>query len=284
MRYIVRTPVWESYALLDFGEGWRLERWGEHIVQRPDSWAIGPAKTPPSRWQAMHTYRPTGSYAGEWHPPLPEKWPLSYGQTWRMQLWARAGRFKHLGFFPEQAVHWEWLHEWVKAHPGALVLNLFAYTGAASVAATLAGAQVTHVDSSKSALTWAAENAELNGVRCIRWIPEDARRFVQRAARRGEKYDVILLDPPAYGIGGKGVRWQLESDLPTLLQELQPLLRPEKGAFLLNIYSSGFSPLMLYRLVQEVCGLPGAVEIGELALATPHQRLLSTGLYVRADW
>lgn len=283
MRYTVRTPVWESYALLDFGEGWRLERWGEYIVQRPDSWAIGAAKTPPSRWQAMHTYRPTGSYAGEWHPPLPEKWPISYGGQWELRLWARAGRFKHLGFFPEQAVHWEWLYSWLKARPGARVLNLFAYTGAASVTAALAGAQVTHVDSSKSALTWAAENAELNGVHSIRWIPEDARRFVQRAARKKEKYNVLLLDPPAYGIGTEGRRWQLEKDLPALLADLRTLFAPEAGAFLLNVYSAGFSPLTLYRLGEELCGL-NAPEVGELALSTPQGRLLSTGLYLRGTW
>lgn len=284
MHYAVRVPKWEAYKLLDFGEGWRWERWGSYTVQRPDSWAVGAPQTPRSRWKPAHVYQPTDSYAGEWHPPLPEKWPISYREKWELRLWARAGRFKHLGFFPEQAVHWEWLYSWLKAHPGARVLNLFGYTGAASITAALAGGGVTHVDSSKSALTWAAENAQLNGVHSIRWIPEDARRFVQRAVRRGEKYQVILLDPPAYGIGTQGRRWQLESDLPALLAELRTLLHPETGAFLLNVYSTGFSPLTLYRLGGELCGLPTAPEVGELALSTPQGRLLSTGIYLRATW
>jgi len=285
MEYFCLTPRWRSYTLMDFGEGWRWEKWGSYTLIRPDSWAIGPTQLPRDRWPKAHTYQPTGAYEGRWEPPLPEKWEMTYhGKGWTLRLWARTGRFKHLGIFPEQAAHWEWLYTWLKKYPGAQVLNLFAYTGAASVTAALAGAQVTHIDSSKSALTWAAENAQLNGVSAIRWIPEDARRFVQRASRRKLIYDAILLDPPAYGIGAEGQRWELEKDLPPLLAALAPLLSREKGLFLLNIYSSGFSPLTLYRLLRETLALPAPIEVGELGLTTPSGRTLSTGIFLRAAW
>lgn len=282
MEYLLLTPRWKSYALLDFGEGYRYEKWGPHTVIRPDGWAIGPPYRTRQTWRAHHTYEPSGPYQGIWNPPLPEKWPLTYdGKGFTLQLWARSGKFKHLGFFPEQGAHWEWLYPWLRKQAGARVLNLFAYTGGASVVAALAGAQVTHLDSSKSALTWARENAELNGLTTLRWLAEDARRFVQRAARRGEKYDAILLDPPAYGIGAEGHRWELEKDLPPLLALLRQLLPSERGLFLLNVYSAGLSPLTLRRLVRELIDPPAPEEIGELALESPPNRYLSTGLFVR---
>ncbi|RMF46067.1 MAG: oxidoreductase [Bacteroidetes bacterium] len=283
MEYHLLTPSrWRAYRLLDFGEGYRWEKWGPHTVIRPDGWAVGPAQVARQNWHARHVYQPTGPYQGKWEPPLPEKWTLPYtGEGWRIQLWARAGKFKHLGFFPEQAAHWEWLYAWLRKHPGAQVLNLFAYTGAASVVAALAGAEVTHVDSSRSAITWAAENAQLNGISTIRWLVEDARRFVQRAVRRGKRYEAILLDPPAFGTGTDHRRWVLEEDLPPFLAALRPLLHPEKGLFLLNVYTGAFSPLTLRRLVREWLEPPTVEEVGELALASETGRYLSTGLFVR---
>ncbi|MCX7606017.1 MAG: class I SAM-dependent methyltransferase [Bacteroidia bacterium] len=284
MEYQAITPSWEEeYTLVDFGEGWRWEIWGKISVQRPDTWAIGKPSFPRSRWEAAHTYHPSGSYEGQWDPPLPEKWPLKYPKVAHMQLWARRGRFKHLGFFPEQGAHWEWLYDWLKDRPGARVLNLFAYTGGASIAAALAGARVTHVDSSKSALTWAAENAQLNRIQTIRWIPEDARKFVRRAVQRRETYHAILIDPPAYGIGAEGQRWILEKDLPLLLSLLSSLLSPQEGLLLINVYSAGLSPLTLWRLVSETLSLP-TPQLGELALRSSTGRLLSTGIYLRTTW
>ncbi|MCS7153925.1 MAG: class I SAM-dependent methyltransferase [Bacteroidia bacterium] len=283
VEYHILTPKWPSYELIDFGEGWRWERWGEVTVARPDSWAIGRPQRKRDLWTARHIYHPTGPYQGQWEPPLPEKWPLLYqGKGWRMQLWCRAGKFKHLGIFPEQAVHWEWLYAKLKRWSHPQILNLFAYTGAASVAAALAGAKVTHIDASRSAISWAAENAALNNISTIRWIVEDVRKFVQRARRRGEKYDAILLDPPPYGIGSGGQRWEIQRDLPPLLENLLPLLREERGLLLLNLYSADFSPYTLWRLIQEVRPIP--LEIGELTLATQQGRHLSTGIFLRGDW
>lgn len=196
-----------------------------------------------------------------------------------MKLWCRSGKFKHLGVFPEQAAHWEWLYAWLHRHPGARVLNLFAYTGGASIAAALAGAQVTHVDASRSAITWAAENAALNGISTIRWLVEDVRKFVQRAQRRGERYDAILLDPPAYGTGTEGRRWEIQRDLPPLLEEIFALFPQERALFLLNVYSADFSPYTLLRLIREGWHYP--LEVGELALASIGGRQLSTGLFLR---
>ncbi|MCS7162261.1 MAG: class I SAM-dependent methyltransferase [Bacteroidia bacterium] len=281
MEYRLLSPHWEAYELIEFGEGWRWERWGEVWVQRPDSWAVGKVPmTPPGTY---HVYHPTGSYTGQWTPPLPSKWLLTYrGQGWQMALWARSGKFKHLGFFPEQAVHWEWLYTHLRRASQARVLNLFAYTGAASLAAALAGAQVVHVDSSKSAITWAAENARANNIATIRWIPEDVRRFVARAGRRKEKYYALLLDPPAYGTGAG--RWHLAKDLPPLLENLRPLLSNEGGLFLINWYAGDFSPYTLYRLVREIFPFMRPVEVGELLLTTPKGRQLSTGYFLRSRW
>lgn len=283
MEYRILSARWRAYELIDFGEGWRWERWGEYTVERPDGWAVGTPSVPRAHWTPHHRYEPLGAYQGKWTPPLPDKWILPYhGKEWSMQLWCRSGKFKHLGIFPEQAAHWEWLRAWLKHHPGARVLNLFAYTGGASIAAALAGAQVTHIDSSRSAITWAAENAALNHISTIRWLVEDARKFVQRAQRRGERFDAILLDPPAYGIGTKGKRWEIQRDLPPLLEACLSLLRKDSGLFLMNIYSADFSPYTLFRLVREKANFP--IEIGELTLETKKARALSTGIFVRGSW
>lgn len=283
MEYHILTAKWRSYELLDFGEGWRWERWGDLTVERPDSWAVGHSRLPRTHWNPRHRYEPLNPYQGQWVPPLPEKWIIPYhGKGWQMKLWCRSGKFKHLGIFPEQASHWEWLYAWLRRHPGARVLNLFAYTGAASIAAALAGAQVTHIDASRSAISRAAENAALNGVSTIRWLVEDVRKFIQRAYRRQEKYDAILLDPPAYGTGPKGQRWEIQRDLPPLLEEICALLPEERALFLLNVYSADFSPYTLQRLIQEYRPYP--MEVGELTLETAEGRRLSTGLFLRAHW
>lgn len=283
MEYAILTAHWQSYRLLDFGSGWRWEKWGEVSVARPDSWAVGTPKQPVEKWTPAHKYLSTGAYQGRWEPPLLERWRITYhGRGWRMHLWCRSGKFKHLGIFPEQAAHWEWIYEHLSRRRSARVLNLFAYTGGASIAAALAGAEVTHVDSSRSAISWAAENAQLNHISTIRWLVEDARKFVQRAQRRGLTYHAILLDPPAYGLGTEGRRWEIQADLPPLLNNLSRLLAPEGGIFLLNLYSADFSPYTMTRLLRESLHLP--IEVGELTLSTPEGRLLSTGLFFRSTW
>ncbi|MCX8112619.1 MAG: class I SAM-dependent methyltransferase [Bacteroidia bacterium] len=283
MEYLIISPRWRSYQLIDFGEGWRWERWGEISVARPDGWAVGRPQQRRESWKVQHVYHPLTPYQGRWEPSLPEKWILPYhGEGWYMELWCRSGKFKHLGLFPEQAAHWEWLYNWLHQRPGSRLLNLFAYTGGASIAAAQAGAFVTHVDASRSAITWAAENAALNKLSNIRWLLEDARKVVQRAQRRGEKYEAILLDPPAYGIGTGGKRWELQRDLIPLLEGVLSLLPEESGLFLLNLYRGDFSPYTLLRTLREIRPLP--LEVGELTLKTSTGRRLSTGIFLRAAW
>ncbi len=281
MEYRILAPSWKSYALLDFGEGQRLEQWGEFILQRPDGWAIGSPEKPIDSWKPRHRFVLEGAYQGRWEPPLPQAWTITYQSRkgWTLHLEVRPTRYKHLGVFPEQAVHWEWLFEALRERPEARVLNLFAYTGAASIVAALAGARVTHVDASKPALTWAHQNARLNEISNIRWIHDDVRPFVLREVRRHHRYHAILLDPPAYGLSPEGKRWILEKDLPPLLQSLSLLLE-KGGLILLNTYSGEISPLTLYRLMEETLG-PMQIEVGELALKTPAGRSLSTGYFLR---
>ncbi len=281
MEYRLLAPSWRSYALLDFGEGQRLERWGEFVLQRPDGWAIGTPEKPTVSWRPQYRFVVEGTYQGRWEPPLPQAWTLTYQSKkgWQLHLEVRPTRYKHLGVFPEQAVHWEWLFEELKGRNEAQVLNLFAYTGAASVVTALAGAKVTHVDASKPALTWANRNAQLNHITTIRWIHEDVRAFVQREVRRNHLYEAILLDPPPYGLSPEGKRWLLEKDLPPLLQTLSALLKKE-GLLLINTYSGELSPITLYRLIRESFGSM-QMEIGELILKTPSGRSLSAGYFLR---
>jgi len=281
VEYHLLTPFWKSYELIDFGEGQRLERWDKLLLQRPDSWAIGTPTSQIDTWKPRHRFILEGAYQGQWEPPLSEAWVMTYRSKkgWTLQLEARPTRYKHLGLFPEQAVHWEWLYERLRERPSARVLNLFAYTGAASIVAALAGASVTHVDASKPAITWANRNAQLNGISTIRWIHEDVRAFVQRERRRRHRYEAILLDPPAYGLSPEGKRWLLEKDLPPLLQDVAALLA-QGGLLLLNTYSGDLSPATLYRLTQEIFGSM-AIEVGELVLQTRTERYLSTGYFLR---
>ncbi len=280
MEYHLLWPTWREYELLDFGEGQRLERWGDRLLVRPDAWAIGAKSV--QNWRPHHRYIATGPYEGYWEPSMPSPWLMRYETpAWRLVLEARPGRYKHLGLFPEQAVHWIWLYERLRQRSEPLVLNLFAYTGAASIVAALAGARVVHVDASKGAISWARHNAALNNLTSIRWIHEDVRSFATREFRRGRRYDAIILDPPAYGIGAEGRRWVLEKDFFSLLMQLATLLAVG-GLLLINLYAGEFSPATATRLVRETFS-PSSLEVGELLLATPSQRLLSTGYFIRAE-
>ncbi len=281
VEYHLLTPFWKSFELIDFGEGQRLERWDKLLLQRPDSWAIGTPTRPIDTWKPHHRFTLEEAYQGRWEPPLPEAWVMTYRSKkgWTLKLEARPTRYKHLGLFPEQAAHWEWLYERLRERPQAHVLNLFAYTGAASIVAALAGVSVTHVDASKPAITWASRNARLNNISTIRWIHDDVRAFAQREKRRGHRYEAILLDPPAYGLSPEGKRWLLEKDLPPLLQDVAALLT-RNGLLLLNTYSGDLSPATLYRLTQEVFG-PLEIKLGELTLQTRAGQRLSTGYFLR---
>lgn len=282
---------WPDYELTDSGNGDKLERMGRYVLQRPEPQALW-QPTDAGAWKKAHArFQQLGSHQGTWHlspgPPMPESWQVRYplsllGKSMHLRL-ARTA-FKHVGLFPEQALNWEWLTAQCLRVPQARVLNLFAYTGGASVACALAGAQVTHVDAVRQVIAWGQENATLNGVTSIRWIQEDALKFVQREVRRGARYHGILLDPPSFGHGAKGERWRLEEGLPALLAELAQLFSPQPGGFfLLNSYSMGLSALILGNLVKQAFSLSTGTEpeLGELALSEAQGRLLPTGVVAR---
>ncbi len=234
---------WKDYTLLDAGGGKRLEKWGDFVLVRPDPqiiWAGGDGE----RWRyADGIYKRSSGGGGSWvKKDMPEEWEISYKD---MRFVVSPMGFKHTGIFPEQAANWDWFAPLIKnAGRPIKVLNLFAYTGCASVAAAKAGAFVCHVDASKGMVAKAKRNAALSGVRPdgIRFIVDDCFKFVHREQRRGNKYDAIILDPPSYGRGPGGEKWSLEADLSSLVADLVPLLSEEPLFVLLNSYTTGLSP------------------------------------------
>ncbi len=255
---------WNDYELLDSGENMKLERFGDIIVARPETQALW-HKLRPELWETAHATFAFHDKKGEWmiKKPVPESWRLSWHDA---QFLVRLTGFKHTGLFPEQAPNWEWLRDKVSKLEKPNVLNLFGYTGVASLVAAQAGAFVTHVDASKQSLDWAHENARLSNIPedKIRWILDDALAFVKREARRGAKYDGIILDPPAFGRGAKGEVWKIEEDLPKLLEALKELLADKPGSFfLLNGYAAGYAPRSFVQAVESAFGIVEG-EAGEL--------------------
>ena len=285
---VMRTTGWEDYELIDSGSGRKLERYGAWRVVRPEPQCLWTPRLPDADWSgADAVFDPEGEEdAGRWRFPRPlePSWPLA----WRdVRFLGRFTSFRHLGFFPEQAANWAWLKGRVEAAgSGAKVLNLFGYTGVASLVCAAAGAAVTHVDASKRAIGWARENASLAGLedRPIRWICEDARRYVQREARRGSRYEGIILDPPKYGRGPTGEVWRLFEDLPELARLCTELLSEKASFILLNAYAARISGLALaHLLAAELKDRGGRIDWGELALqeeATERQ----IGLSFFARW
>ena len=278
---------WRDHALLDSGDGWKLERVGPYTFARPDGQALWRPRKPIDSWNEDARFSPAADEddeRGRWrfNRQPPEEWPIRFGG---LTFNARCTPFRHLGFFPEQSVHWTWMAE--RLSPGARVLNLFGYTGIASLAAAAKGAQVTHIDASKKAIAYARENQALSQLSDapIRWIADDAFAFVKREARRGVKYDGIILDPPRYGRGPDGEVWQLERDFPALLDALPAILASAAGrpAFVIaTLYALRLSHLALGRaLEQALSSLGGTVESGEMALTEDNGRLLPTALYAR---
>jgi 23S rRNA (cytosine1962-C5)-methyltransferase len=269
---VMRTRGWADYALLDSGGGRKLERYGPYKVVRPEPQCLWTPALPASAWEAADAvFDPTDEEdAGRWRfqGRPKEAWPLGWGDV---RFTGRFTAFRHLAFFPEQAANWEWLDAKVRARGGQpRVLNLFGYTGVASLVMAAAGAAVTHVDASKKAVAWARENAELSGLadRPIRWITEDARKYVQREVRRGSTYDGIILDPPKYGRGPGGEVWRLFEDLPELARLCGELLSENASFLVLNAYAERISGAALSGLLAEVlAGRGGTIEWGELALA-----------------
>jgi 23S rRNA (cytosine1962-C5)-methyltransferase len=267
---VMRTTGWADYALLDSGGGRKLERYGPYTVVRPEPQCLWTPRLPADAWdKADAVFDPEGEEdAGRWRfrgRPV-EAWPLAWQGV---RFHGRFTAFRHLAFFPEQAANWTWLDGQVRARPGMRVLNLFGYTGVASLAMAAAGAAVTHVDASKKAVAWARENAELSGLadRPIRWITEDARKYVQREARRGSRYEGIILDPPKYGRGPGGEVWRLFEDLPELAALCAELLSEDARFLVLNAYAERISGAALSGLLAETLkGRGGRIEWGELAL------------------
>jgi 23S rRNA (cytosine1962-C5)-methyltransferase len=267
----MRTHGWGDYALLDSGDGRKLERYGPYTVVRPEPQCLWAPRLPAARWDAADAvFEPADEEeAGRWRfKSRPrESWPLAWN---KVRFHGRFTNFRHLAFFPEQAANWDWLTDRVRKAGGQpRVLNLFGYTGVASLAMAAAGATVTHVDASKKAVAWARENAELAGLaeRPIRWITEDARKYVQREVRRGSQYEGIILDPPKYGRGPGGEVWRLFEDLPELARLCGELLSENASFLVLNAYAERISGAALAGLLAEILKeRAGTIEWGELAL------------------
>lgn len=260
---------WKDYEVIDSSEGEKLERWGKYILLRPDPQVIWQTQKKDPRWRKLngHYYR-SKKGGGEWKFfDLPKEWKIQYKDlTFHLQPFS----FKHTGLFPEQAVNWDWCSQKIKeAKRPIRVLNLFAYTGGATVAAAKAGAVVTHVDASKGMVTWAKENAELSGLKDapIRWIVDDCVKFVEREIRRGKEYDAIIMDPPSYGRGPKGEIWKIEEKIYPFIQLCTKVMSKDPLFFLINSYTTGLQPAVLnYMLSTEIQkkmgGIVTADEIG----------------------
>lgn len=290
---VARTLPWADYALLDSGGGRKLERYGAVSVVRPEPQCWWRPRLDPADWAAADAvFDPTDEEdAGRWklsgRPP--EAWPLAWGPAGReARFLARLTPFRHLGFFPEQAANWEYLTGRLQGMDGERrLLNLFGYTGVASLAAAAVGAAVTHVDASKKSVAYARENAERSGLadRPIRWIVEDARRYVQREVRRGSAYEAIILDPPKYGRGPNGEVWRLFEELPALLADCAALLSDRADTLVLNAYAARISGLSLAHLMAETLeGRGGRIEWGELALVEAGADPRAIGLSFFARW
>ncbi len=246
------SDKWKDYALLDSSGGERLERWGDHILIRPDPQIIWNTVRRHPAWNradARYLRSHTGGGRWEMRRSLPDSWTIGYESlTFRI----RTMGFKHTGVFPEQAVNWDLTASVIRQADRPLrVLNLFGYTGAATVCALKAGAAVTHVDASKGMVQWAKENAALSGVadKPVRWIVDDCVKFAQREIRRGNKYDIIIMDPPSYGRGPGGEVWKLENEIFGLCELCAALLHEDARLFLLNSYTTGLSPSVMQYLL-----------------------------------
>jgi 23S rRNA (cytosine1962-C5)-methyltransferase len=280
---VLETDGLEDYALLDSGHGRKLERFGALTLDRPEEQAVWSPRLPAAEWEradAVFTGDVDEEGAGRWkrRPGLEESWACRHGP---IRFSCRFTSFRHVGAFPEQEAHWSWMRERLAQAGGRpSLLNLFGYTGLASLIAAEAGAEVTHVDASKKAITWARENQALSSLddRPIRWILDDAGKFAARDVRRGRRYDGVLLDPPKYGRGPKGEVWDLFRDLPEMLRLCRALVAPG-GFVILTAYAIRASFLSMHRLCEEIFG-PG-VESGELALRQKGGGLLATSLFSR---
>lgn len=285
---LVDTAGFGDYALIDSGNGRKLERFGDVVVERPEPQALWQPRLDKSRWAKANAVFSGNDDEdkGRWRidTPVPESWPIKVGGV---TMLCRLASFRHLGLFPEQYPHWEWMLDRLGEIKGERprVLNLFAYTGAASLLAAAAGAEVTHLDASKKAIAWAKENQAASKLTDapIRWILDDAQKFVAREVRRGRSYHLILVDPPKFGRGPDGEVWDLFTNLPALMRDCAKLLVPERAALVLTVYAIRASALAFDQLTREVLeDRGGSFSSGELAIREAEAgRLLPTSLFTR---
>lgn len=308
---LLESPHWQDYALLDSGEGLKLERFGQYTFIRPEVQAMWPRALPAKDWEAADAlFQPAGEESGgHWvfKKKVAERWEMGYpltpgpsptgrGQSdltpgpsptrGEIRFWVMTTAGRHLGVFPECAANWDWCAGLIRAAKRPVkVLNLFGYTGLATLACAASGAQVTHVDASKKSVAWARENQALSGLadKPIRWIVDDALKFVQREARRGNRYDGILLDPPKFGRGPKGEVWEVYKSLPKLLEACRKVMSEQPLFFVLTVYAVQASAIHLGQALEAMLsGCGGKVEYGELVTREASAgRLLSQAVYSR---
>ena len=281
---------WKDYKILDMADGQKLERWGEVVLSRPDPQIIWKSKSFPSKWKeinAEYHRSKTGGGAWEFKKKMPKQWQVKYK---KLIFNIKPMGFKHTGLFPEQAVNWDWMIEKIqkekKNKKEVKVLNLFAYTGGATVACLSAGASVCHVDSSKGMTTWAKENVISSGLqdRPVRFIIDDVVKFVNREIRRGSKYDAIIMDPPSYGRGAKGEVWQFENNIYDLVELCSNVLSDDPLFFLINSYTTGISSQVLKNILNMVIDKKyrGEIDAGEIGIPMENSKLiLPCGIYGR---
>lgn len=283
---MIYPTKWTDYELLDFGNQRKLEKFGEIVSDRPEPLANSKPVISEDHWKKADLYfSEFKNQKGNWNKQI-DDFILHYelGSV-PIKFKLSQGAFKHLGLFPEQAANWEFLSSrctsLIKTGITPKVLNLFAYTGGASLAANLSGAEVTHVDSVKSVVTWARQNADLNKIDTIRWIVEDARKFVEKSARRGDVYHGVIMDPPIFGLGPKGKNWKLNRDLPALLQNVMKILHPEHRFFILNTYSPQLPLSELKKMLSNTKEFPKQFESTMLGLRNISGHKLELGNLIR---
>jgi len=290
---------WKDYELLDSGRGAKLERFGEYVLARPEPKALWDKSMTDAEWNRLaHTrFTPGAGFgkagkedSGTWERlrNMPDQWWIRYNGGPKFSLRLGLTSFKHVGVFPEQAANWDYIFKQtsdIAARTGSRpkILNLFAYTGAASLAAKCAGADVTHLDSVRQVVTWAHGNQDRSGLQDIRWVVEDAMKFANREAKRGNLYQGIILDPPAYGHGPDGEKWKLDECLFDMMKTVGKILAPENSFLVLNLYSNGFSAILGETVVRQAFGLaPDTVlESGELVLRDRFGKNLPLSIFVR---